>query len=87
MVRLRLAALSLMVSYLYSYNDPSTELVLNPIEPLFLLVFYVGLLLPFMFSGMLIDAVTKAARRMVDDVRRQFRTIPGILDGTAPPGL
>lgn len=80
-----LAALSLMVSYLYSYNDPSTELVLNLIEPLTLVGVLCGAALPFMFSGMLIDAVAKAARRMVDEVRRQFREIPGILDGTATP--
>jgi len=80
-----LAALSLMVSYLYSYNDPSTELILNLIEPLTLVGVLCGAALPYMFSGMLIDAVTKAARRMVDEVRRQFRTIPGIMDGTASP--
>jgi len=80
-----LAALSLMVSYLYSYNDPTTELVLNLINPMILVGVLCGAALPFMFSGMLIDAVAKAARRMVDEVRRQFRTIPGILDGTATP--
>ncbi|NLX78046.1 MAG: sodium-translocating pyrophosphatase [Clostridiaceae bacterium] len=80
-----LAALSLMVSYLYSYNDPSTELIFNLIDPMILVGVLCGAALPFMFSGMLIDAVTKAARRMVDEVRRQFRTIPGILDGTAKP--
>jgi len=80
-----LAALSLMVSYLYSYNDPSTELIFNLIDPMILVGVLCGAALPFMFSGMLIDAVTKAARRMVEEVRRQFRTIPGILDGTAKP--
>ncbi len=80
-----LAALSLMVSYLYSYNDPSTELILNIIEPLTLVGLLCGAALPFMFSGMLIEAVAKAARRMVEEVRRQFREIPGILDGTAKP--
>jgi len=80
-----LAALSLMVSYLYSYNDPSTELIFNLIDPMILVGVLCGAALPIMFSGMLIDAVTKAARRMVEEVRRQFRTIPGILDGTAKP--
>lgn len=80
-----LAALSLMVSYLYSYNDPSTPLMLNMIEPLTLAGAIIGGALPFLFSGMLIEAVTKAARKMVDEVRRQFRDIPGILEGTAKP--
>ena len=45
----------------------------------------VGGALPFLFSGVLIDAVAKAARKMVDEVRRQFREIPGILEGKAKP--
>lgn len=80
-----LAALSLMVSYLYSYNDPTTELIMNLINPMSLVGVFCGAALPYMFSGMLIDAVAKAARRMVDEVRRQFHTIPGILEGTATP--
>ncbi|HEY8421853.1 MAG: sodium-translocating pyrophosphatase [Clostridiales bacterium] len=80
-----LAALSLMVSYLYSYNDPSTALIFNLIDPMILVGVLCGAALPYMFSGMLIDAVTKAARKMVEEVRRQFRTIPGIMDGTAKP--
>jgi K(+)-stimulated pyrophosphate-energized sodium pump len=80
-----LAALSLMVSYLYSYNDPSTPLSLNLIEPITLAGAIIGGALPFLFSGMLIEAVTKAARKMVDEVRRQFREIPGILLGTELP--
>lgn len=80
-----LAALALMISYLYSYNDFNTELVLNLIEPMTLAGAIVGAALPFLFSGMLIDAVAKAARKMVDEVRRQFQEIPGILEGTAKP--
>lgn len=80
-----LAALSLMVSYLYSYNDPSTELIFNLIDPMILVGVLYGAALPYLFSGMLIEAVAKAARNMVEEVRRQFRTIPGILDGTAKP--
>jgi K(+)-stimulated pyrophosphate-energized sodium pump len=80
-----LAALSLMVSYLYSYNDPATPLSLNLIEPITLAGAIIGGALPFLFSGMLIEAVTKAARKMVDEVRRQFREIPGILGGTELP--
>jgi len=80
-----LAALSLMVSYLYSYNDPSTPLLLNLIDPITLAGAIIGGALPFLFSGMLINAVTKAARKMVDEVRRQFKMFPGILNGTEKP--
>lgn len=80
-----LAALALMISYLYSYNEVGTELVLNLIDPMILAGAIAGAALPFLFSGMLIEAVAKAARKMVDEVRRQFREIPGILDGTSSP--
>ena len=45
----------------------------------------VGAALPFLFSGMLIDAVAKAARKMVVEVRRQFREIKGLLQGEVLP--
>lgn len=79
------AALSLMVSYLYSFNDPSTPLELNFTDPLILAGAMVGSALPYLFSGMLIEAVAKAARKMVEEVRRQFKEIPGILEGKAKP--
>lgn len=80
-----LAALSLMVSYLYSFNEPGTLLELNFTDPLILSGAMVGAALPYLFSGMLIEAVTKAARKMVEEVRRQFREIPGILEGKTKP--
>jgi len=79
------AALSLMVSFLYSFNDPSTPLELNFTNPLILAGAMVGAALPYLFSGMLIEAVAKAARKMVGEVRRQFKEIPGILEGKAKP--
>jgi len=80
-----LAALSLMVSYLYSFKDAGESFLLNIIDPMTLAGALVGAALPYMFSGVLIEAVAKAARKMVDEVRRQFREIAGILDGTAKP--
>ncbi len=79
------AALSLMVSFLYAFQDPGTPLDLNFTNPLILSGALVGGALPYLFSGMLIDAVAKAARKMVEEVRRQFREIPGILEGKAKP--
>lgn len=45
----------------------------------------VGAALPFLFSGILIEAVAKTARKMVEEVRRQFHEYPGILDGSQTP--
>lgn len=79
------AALSLMISYLFSFNPPSTDLTFDIIKPISLTGALVGAALPFLFSGILIEAVAKAARKMVAEVRRQFKEKPGILDGTEKP--
>lgn len=79
------AALGLMVCYLYSYQPLGTTLSLNFLNPLVLVGFLVGLALPFYFSGMLIEAVSKAANGMVQEVRRQFREIVGLREGKAKP--
>lgn len=81
------AALSLMTSYLFAFSDINLieELILNMMSPLVLCGALCGAALPFFFSGLLIEAVAKAARKMVEEVRRQFREIPGILEGTEKP--
>lgn len=77
------AALSLMVSFLYAFQPEGSQLELNFTNPLILAGALIGGALPFLFSGMLIEAVANAARKMVDEVRRQFKEIPGILEGKA----
>ncbi len=81
------ATLSLLCSYLYAFGgiDAVGMVTLNIVNPLTLVGAIVGAAIPFMFSGMLIQAVAKAARHMVEEVRRQFREIPGILEGEAKP--
>ncbi len=83
------AALSLFASYLYAQGgvdiDKDFKLVLNMIDTMTLAGAMVGGALPWLFSGILIEAVAKAARAMVQEVRRQFREIPGILTGEAKP--
>lgn len=84
-----LAALSLLASYLYSQASPGDtngfSLSLNMINTYTLAGALVGAALPYYFSGILIEAVANAARRMVEEVRRQFKLYPGILDGSQKP--
>lgn len=79
------AALSLMTSYLYAFTGNNIALSINLIDPLTLCGALCGAALPFLFSGMLIEAVAKAARKMVEEVRRQFREIKGLLEGETLP--
>jgi len=84
-----LAALSLFASYLYSQAQPGEttgfELILNMINTMTLAGALVGAALPYLFSGILIEAVANAARKMVDEVRRQFKSEPRILTGEVRP--
>ena len=54
-------------------------------NPAVLIAGFIGAMLPFFFSSQAISAVGKAAGEMVEEVRRQFREIPGIMDGTGKP--
>ena len=83
-----LAALSLFASYLYAVageNSATLDLVLNMIDTLTLSGALIGAALPYLFSGVLISAVSHTAREMVDEVRHQFKANPGILEGTSIP--
>jgi K(+)-stimulated pyrophosphate-energized sodium pump len=84
-----LAALSLFSSYLYAQAGENAvhgaDMILNMVNPLTLVGALVGGALPYLFSGILIKAVANAARKMVQEVRRQFKADPGIILGTSLP--
>ena len=76
-----LTALALFVSY-------ATEVQLNAIDlldPNVVIGLLIGGMLPFAFSALTMESVSKAAYKMIEEVRRQFREIPGILKGEAKP--
>ncbi len=84
-----LAALSLFASYLYAQAGETSaggiDLVLNMVSTMTLAGALVGAALPYLFSGILINAVANAARKMVQEVRRQFKADPGIITGESKP--
>ncbi len=84
-----LATMSMMSSYLYAAGNDfllnGTQLLLNIIRGDIIVGAIVGAAIPYLFSGMLINAVAKAARQMVDEVRRQFHDNPKILTGEEDP--
>ncbi|MCL2134565.1 MAG: sodium-translocating pyrophosphatase [Candidatus Bathyarchaeota archaeon] len=61
------------------------EITIDLANPVVLVAGFIGAMLPFLFSAQAIDAVGKAATKMVAEVRRQFKEIPGIMNGTAKP--
>ncbi|MFT5323852.1 MAG: K(+)-stimulated pyrophosphate-energized sodium pump [Planctomycetaceae bacterium] len=62
-----------------------TDLRLEIVEPLVLVGMFFGGTLPFLFTSLTLTAVGDAASEMVEEIRRQFREIPGLLTGTGTP--
>lgn len=78
-----LGALALFADYRIKVNLKGQTLNLD--DPVVLAGLLLGALLPFIFSAVTMSAVGKAAFEIVNEVRRQFREIPGIMTGTAKP--
>ena len=76
-----LTALALFVAY-STVAGVSTVSLLDPIV---IIGLFIGAMLPFLFSAMTMNSVGKAANQMIEEVRRQFRETPGIMQGTAKP--
>jgi K(+)-stimulated pyrophosphate-energized sodium pump len=81
-----LTALALFAAYVGVINQNGFKMDgINIYKADVLASLFVGGMIPFIFSSLAIQAVGKAAMAMVEEVRRQFKTIPGIMEGTGKP--
>lgn len=76
-----LTSLALFVSYSLATSLEAIDVL----EPLVIVGLFIGGMLPFLFTSLVINSVGRAANKMIDEVRRQFRDDPGILEGTSKP--
>ena len=76
-----LTALALFVSY----AEVASITNMNIMDPLVIIGLFVGGMLPFVFSAWTMSSVSKAAHSMIEEVRRQFKEIPGIMEYKAKP--
>ena len=76
-----LTALALFASYSKAVNLS----VIDVLDPYVVVGLFIGGMLPFLFSAMTMESVGKAAFEMIEEVRRQFREIPGIMEGKGKP--
>ena len=76
-----LTALSLFASYTQAVGLQSIDVT----KPMVIAGIFIGGMLPLLFSALTMSAVGKAANSMIEEVRRQFREIPGIMEGEAKP--
>ena len=81
-----LTALALFAAYVGVVNHNGYEMLgIDIYKAKVLASLFIGAMIPFVFSSLAIKAVGEAAMAMVEEVRRQFRTIPGIMEGTGKP--
>ena len=80
-----LAALALISAYIEKISSKDASFVLAINDPLVLCGMFLGGIFPFLVSSMTMTAVGDAAFDMIKEVRRQFKEIPGLLEGKAKP--
>ncbi|PCH60568.1 MAG: sodium-translocating pyrophosphatase [SAR86 cluster bacterium] len=82
---LALFAAFLTASSLLIEEAGGEALTMSLLDPLVFVSVFIGAVMPFLFTAMTMQSVATAAFEMIEEVRRQFRTIPGIMEGTAEP--
>ena len=80
-----LSAISLFVSYQATMHHSIPDFALTLTDPLIVAGIFIGAMMPFMFAALTMGAVSRAAHAMVEEVRRQFREIKGIMEYKAEP--